>query len=74
VLHPRHKLEYFKNASWEDEWINTTEHIVCDEYECSYARPEEEDDDEGTGDEDGINLVRCYLIPSNDNANVKLVP
>ena len=72
MLHPRHKLEYFKNAGWEDEWINTAERIVRNEYERSYARPEE--DDEGTGNEDGINLVRCYLIPSNDNANVKLVP
>ncbi|KAF8549901.1 hypothetical protein OG21DRAFT_1382778, partial [Imleria badia] len=23
VLHPRHKLQYFKNANWEQEWIDT---------------------------------------------------
>ncbi|KAG1853540.1 hypothetical protein C8R48DRAFT_558143, partial [Suillus tomentosus] len=23
VLHPRHKLSYFKNAGWEDEWVDT---------------------------------------------------
>ena len=23
VLHPRHKLQYFKNAGWQDEWIET---------------------------------------------------
>ncbi|KAF8548523.1 hypothetical protein OG21DRAFT_1380637, partial [Imleria badia] len=23
VLHPRHKLAYFKAANWPDEWINT---------------------------------------------------
>ncbi|KAA1478819.1 hypothetical protein DENSPDRAFT_757967, partial [Dentipellis sp. KUC8613] len=23
VLHPRHKLDYFKNANWESDWINT---------------------------------------------------
>lgn len=37
VLHPRHKLEYFKNAGWEAEWISTAEKIVRDEYERSYA-------------------------------------
>jgi hypothetical protein len=78
VLHPRHKLECFKNAGWEDEWVNTAEHIIHNKYEHSYARPtdddDDDDDDEGTGNEDEINLVHDYLIPSNDNANVKLVP
>jgi len=37
VLHPRHKLAYFKNAGWEDEWIKTAEHIMCKEYEHLYA-------------------------------------
>ncbi|KAG2133403.1 hypothetical protein BD769DRAFT_1303641, partial [Suillus cothurnatus] len=23
VLHPQHKLSYFKNAGWTEEWINT---------------------------------------------------
>ncbi|KAG2740587.1 hypothetical protein P692DRAFT_201663655, partial [Suillus brevipes Sb2] len=23
ILHPRHKLTYFKSASWEENWINT---------------------------------------------------
>ncbi|KAI0079327.1 hypothetical protein K474DRAFT_1567812, partial [Panus rudis PR-1116 ss-1] len=23
VLHPQYKLEYFKQANWEQEWINT---------------------------------------------------
>jgi hypothetical protein len=23
VLHPRHKLHYFKKAGWEDDWIET---------------------------------------------------
>ena len=37
VLHPRHKLTYFKNAGWELEWINTAETLVCEEFECSYS-------------------------------------
>ena len=37
VLHPHHKLTYFKNAGWELEWINTAETLVCEEFECSYS-------------------------------------
>lgn len=37
VLHPRHKLEYFKTAAWEDDWIETAEGLVCDEFERSYS-------------------------------------
>ena len=28
MLHPCHKLQYFKNAGWEDEWIESAEEIV----------------------------------------------
>ncbi|TDL13592.1 hypothetical protein BD410DRAFT_735159 [Rickenella mellea] len=37
VLHPRHKLNYFKNARWEESWINTARDIVRDEFERSYS-------------------------------------
>ncbi|KAF8834747.1 hypothetical protein BDN67DRAFT_873668, partial [Paxillus ammoniavirescens] len=37
VLHPRHKLAYFKTARWEDEWIVTTEQLMHEEYMQSYA-------------------------------------
>ena len=37
VLHPRHKLAYFKKAHWEPQWIQTAESLVHDEFECSYA-------------------------------------
>ena len=36
VLHPRHKLNYFKNAGWCDGWIRTARKIVHDEYDQSY--------------------------------------
>jgi hypothetical protein len=36
VLHPRHKLKYFTNAGWSDEWISTARGIVHDAYESSY--------------------------------------
>ncbi|GBE82287.1 putative AC9 transposase [Sparassis crispa] len=37
VLHPRHKLSYFKQAKWEQSWINTTEELVREEFRCSYS-------------------------------------
>ncbi|OJA12661.1 hypothetical protein AZE42_13159 [Rhizopogon vesiculosus] len=47
VLHPHHKLFYFKSAGWEDDWINTAEALVRDEFERSYLDMEIEDDDVG---------------------------
>jgi hypothetical protein len=37
VLHPRHKIAYFKAQGWEEAWIDTAYNIVCKEYDCSYA-------------------------------------
>jgi hypothetical protein len=37
VLHPRHKLQYFKNAGWEEEWVETARNIVRDEFDRTYA-------------------------------------
>jgi len=33
VLHPRHKLQYFKTAGWEEDWIEAAEQIVRDEFD-----------------------------------------
>lgn len=37
VLHPRHKLHYFKIAGWEDEWIEMARNIVREEFDRTYA-------------------------------------
>ena len=37
VLHPRHKLHYFKKAGWEDTWIKTAQTIVREEFDRTYA-------------------------------------
>ena len=37
VLHPRHKLRYFKKAGWEDDWIDTAQDIVRTEFDQTYA-------------------------------------
>ncbi|KIL55698.1 hypothetical protein M378DRAFT_90486 [Amanita muscaria Koide BX008] len=36
VLHPRHKLTYFRNADWPDDWIKTAETIVRTKFEQKY--------------------------------------
>ena len=47
VLHPRHKLEYFKKANWQENWINVARTIVWDEYEHTYKVTEGEIEDDG---------------------------
>ncbi|KAG1852961.1 hypothetical protein C8R48DRAFT_564865, partial [Suillus tomentosus] len=37
VLHPCHKLTYFRRAKWEDTWIETAETLVQETFERSYS-------------------------------------
>ena len=37
VLHPRHKLTYFENADWPDDWIKKAKEIVHAQFEFSYG-------------------------------------
>ena len=37
VLHPRHKLEYFKKAGWPDEWTDEAAEIVRTVFDLSYG-------------------------------------
>ncbi|KIM50335.1 hypothetical protein SCLCIDRAFT_67297, partial [Scleroderma citrinum Foug A] len=36
VLHPRHKLQYFKTMNWEEDWIEMAKEIVHAEYRQTY--------------------------------------
>src|ERR1700722_19486145 len=38
ALHPRHKLQYFRDAGWENDWIMTAERIIRDRFETDYCR------------------------------------
>ena len=42
MLHPRHKLEYFKTAGWEDGWIKTAEQAVRDRFDSDYDFKEQD--------------------------------
>jgi hypothetical protein len=46
VLHPSHKLAYFAQAGWPDEWCATAEEIVQGEFERAYADIEVADSNE----------------------------
>jgi hypothetical protein len=46
VLHPRHKLQYFRNAGWTEEWITTSLKIVRDRFESVYMAAFADEDDE----------------------------
>lgn len=37
VLHPGHKLEYFRDNDWDEEWIDAAKEITRKEYERKYA-------------------------------------
>ncbi|KAL1937246.1 hypothetical protein VTO73DRAFT_13915 [Trametes versicolor] len=37
ILHPAHKLEYFRDNNWSQGWMETAEGIVRDEFACKYA-------------------------------------
>lgn len=37
VLHPRHKLQYFRKANWDETWITTATEIIHDEFVRGYA-------------------------------------
>ena len=55
-LTPRHKLNYFKKAGWNEEWITAARQIVRDEFERSYAEP--------LADADEIELMVCVVFLS----------
>ncbi|KAH9011825.1 hypothetical protein EDB85DRAFT_1878177 [Lactarius pseudohatsudake] len=52
VLHPCHKLEYFKNTKWEGAWIQTARSIVQDEFTQSYESVEGANDEGDTEHDD----------------------
>ena len=38
VLHPRLKLEYFRQHEWEKEWVEHAEKMVHEEYTANYEK------------------------------------
>jgi hypothetical protein len=71
VLHPRHKLEYFKKNGWHDSWIEAAHDIVHEEFDRSYASMElalEGDDAEVSSEDDKVSPF--YVLPSGLRASL----
>ena len=56
MLDPRRKLDYFRAAGWEEEWIEAAREIVHEEFERGYAGIYIESEDKE------LSLVCVYLI------------
>lgn len=56
VLHPRHKLSYFKGAAWEQEWIDTAKEVLKAEFERSYRQELAMDAEDEPGVAASINM------------------
>jgi hypothetical protein len=66
VLHPRHKLTYFRNAGWESEWITTAEKLVRDEFNRSYANKDVPVDAPPTGAGEDSSTKVCIIMTARD--------
>jgi hypothetical protein len=60
VLHPWHKLSYFKQVGWLSEWVNAAEDIVHAEFKRSYAVSNESEDE--NSNEDIIVIVHSFTF------------
>lgn len=46
VLHPHHKLKYFRRAGWKDDWILMVQKIIHKVFEHSYLEVEPVEEEE----------------------------
>ena len=60
MLYSSHKLEYFKPANWENEWVTTAEGIVRTEFERAYANIYAKDSE--LGDERSVSSLILLLF------------
>ncbi|KAI0686095.1 hypothetical protein C8T65DRAFT_591468 [Cerioporus squamosus] len=71
ILHPRHKLTYFKKLRWTEAWQRTTRKMIIEEYKSNYAGrvsgdgvAEEEDVQSSAGDVEMLDKVRRTVLTS----------
>ncbi len=50
VLHPGHKLQYFRDENWPEEWITEAVELLCAEWR-EYYKPAPEEPEEAPADE-----------------------
>jgi hypothetical protein len=65
VLHPQHKLAYFKTQEWEEVWVETAYNLVCDEFNhlnASSADLDDSDEDDNASDGATDNVRTFYFV------------
>jgi hypothetical protein len=63
VLHPHHKLGYFRNAGWEQDWIDTAKDLVHDEFDQSYKEDDNSKVDKAVADSlEKVCNIQIYIF------------
>lgn len=62
MLHPSHKLEYFKEHGWSEEWVDTAKEITQDEFKRKYAKHAEALAPDAAPSADGAQPVRLLRL------------
>ena len=63
VLHPCHKLEYFKRNKWDGKSIKAAHDLVQDEFDRSYWLLDVKGDNRTTHADGNISVSDCLLTP-----------
>jgi len=72
VLHPHHKLEYFKAQKWENEWIQMARDIVRKEFDRSYKVVSNHTQEDAMQVDKDNNMVSTILtIPELSNFEIR---
>lgn len=69
-MHPKYKLDYFKRAGWEEEWIATAKEIVEMEWESSYKRYIEDGDEDGEAEEKDMEIDDSQVRHNSESFSV----
>jgi len=64
VLHPHHKLEYFKKQKWEATWIQAAHDIIRHKFDHSYALVGVQGDGDGTqvGNSEAVSRIKLLYF------------
>lgn len=77
VLHPKYKLNYFRNAHWESSWIDTAQEMLRDEWnkfykpliDVSYLAKSNEATSKVSFCSDERKVLRIFIVSSKQTAS-----
>ena len=65
ILHPSHKLQYFKNAEWEQEWVDIAVELVKNEFIENYSHIKDQIEGPAADDAKESKKVRDHTALAN---------